>query len=508
MTFLRRLTESRAARNAAASYLAFLSASVCGLISIPIAVSYLNKTQMGLWSIVYTLVSYLLWLDLGIGNATGRKIAAAIAAEDEVEVNRWWTLSIGMLALLGLLMLATALALSPFLTALLNIPTEYTGDALWLFLGMAAISAAGMPFRAYPGLLIAQERFHWVPLVQAMMPWLQLGTFWFLLHAGFGVRSYFPALAFSQASGWVIYLWKVHKHGLHVRVDFGGWTKRRFHELFSYSSSLAVTGIVESVLQSLPALLLARLGGLPLVPVYNVSNRGAGMIHSVAQRTTYAFFPNLQKLFVGGEHQLFGDKFQKVNQLGVWVGLMGAGGLLAGNRPLVCWLSKADFYAGTWTNVWFACWVMTFPFVNGISDLFQLSGRMGRTALFALLELPLGALLCWCGYHFGNLPGLAAAFAFLPLLIRGPYALYAGPRYCNFPSWTLCGNSVIALITGLTIIIVGGSWTALSQEPAQPIGILGRVTYLPAWREIIAGTLAVMVGAIQAARCLMKIKNT
>lgn len=508
MISLQRLRESRAARNAAASYLAFISSAVCGLVSIPIAVAYLNKTQMGLWSIVFTIVGYLLWLDLGIGNATGRKIAAAVADGDEVEVNRWWTLSIGMLALLGLLMFVIALALSPFLISLLNVPIEYTGDALWLFLGMAAVSAVGMPVRAYPGLLIAQERFHWVPLVQAMIPWLQLGAFWLLLHAGFGVRSYFPALGFSQVCGWTVFVWKVHSHGFPVRVDFGGWTKTRFRELFSFSSSLAVTGIVEAVLQSLPAMLLARLGGLPLVPVYNLSNRGPSMIHSVAHRTTYAFYPNLQKLFVANEHQRFADKFRKVNQLGVWVGVIGAGLVLAGNRPLVCWLAKSDFYAGSWTNVWFACWVMIFPFVNGIADLFQLAGRMGKTAFFAMLELPVGALFCWMGYHFACLPGLAAAFAFLPLLIRGPYSLYAGPRYCGLSTWNLCGNSMIALGTGLTMVALGGSWSASGQNSAQPFEFFNRITYLPTWREIIVGVLTVTVGAVQATRCLLKIRIT
>jgi O-antigen/teichoic acid export membrane protein len=501
------LRQSHAARNVAASYLAFVSSSVCGLVSIPIAVTYLNKTQMGLWSIVFTIVGYLLWLDLGIGNATGRKIAAAIATGDEIEVNRWWTLSIGMLSLLGLLMLAVAIALSPFLTRLLNIPNEYALDALWLFLGMAFVSAVGMPVRAYPGLLIAQERFHWVPLVQAMIPWLQLGAFWLLLHAGFGVRSYFPALAFSQVCGWAVFVWKVHGYGFRVRVDFGGWTISRFRELFSYSSSIAVIGIVESVLQSLPGLLLARLGGLPLVPVYNVSNRGATMIHSVAQRTTYAFFPNLQKLFVAGEHQRFGDKFRQVNQLGVWVGLMGAGGILAANRPLVCWLAKADFYAGSWTNLWFACWVVIFPFVNGIADLFQLSGRMGRTALFGILEFPFGVILCWTGYHFASLPGLAAAFAVLPLLIRGPYSLYAGPLYCGFPTWNLCGNSLLALVTSLGIIILAGSWCAFGQNSTQPFEFFGRITYLPSWREISVGFFVIAIGAVKSTRCILKIKN-
>ena len=508
MISLKRLQQSRAARNAAASYLAFVSTSLCGLISVPIAVAYLNKSEMGLWTIVFMVVGYLLWLDFGIGNASGRMIADAMANHDATEINRWWTLSIGVLSLLGLLMIVVALGLSPFLCGLLNIPAEQSGDALWLFLGTAIVSALGMPFRAYPGLLVAQERFHWVPLVQAMMPWTQLFTFWLLLHSGFGIRSYFPALMLSQVFGWGVWLWQVHGKGLHIKVDFSGWTKSRFHELFNYSGSLAVTGITGSLIQSLPALLLARLGGLPLVPVYNLSNRGPGMVDSLAQRTMHSFYPNLQKLYVTGERARFFGKFREVNQLSVWVSLIGSGAILAGNRSLICWLAKADFYAGHWTNVAFACAVVTMPFVAGISTLLQYSGRMGKAALFSAVELPIGIVTCWLGYRFAELPGLAASFALLPLLVRGPYALYVGPVHCGFTTWSLCGNAIVSLTCVLLVVICSGLWTGLSTQAPVPIEFMGRMTFLPTSREFTMGILLSITGATLATLHLRKIKNT
>lgn len=507
MITLKRLKSSRAARNAAASYLAFVSTSLCGLVSIPIAVAYLSKAEMGLWTIVFIIVGYLLWLDFGIGNATGRKIADAMAKQNQTEINRWWTLSIGVLGLLGLLMALVALGISPFLGAWLSIPPEQTTDALWLFLGTAAVSAVGMPVRAYPGLLVAQERFHWVPLVQALIPWLQLGAFWALLHAGFGVRAYFPALMFSQFCGWIVFVWQVHGKGLHIQVDFSGWTRPRFQELFSYSGSLAVSGIVGSVIQSLPSLILARLGGLPLVPVYNLSNRGPGMINTLAQRTSHAFYPNLQKLYVSGEHLRFQNKYRQINQLGIWMSLVGAGAIVAGNRTLISWLANADFYAGHWTNVWFACAALTFPFVNAIGNLLQYSGRMGKTAVFSVAELPVAILLCWAGYRFSGLPGLAAAFAFLPLLIRCPYALYAGPRHCGSPTWNLCGSAIVSLGIVLSSVIAGGWWISKGLTPPVPIEILGRMTTLPTLREWVVGILFSAVGITLAALRLRRIKN-
>lgn len=506
MISIKRLKTSRAARNAAASYLAFVSTSLCGLISIPIAVTYLSKAEMGLWTIVFIVVGYLLWLDFGIGNATGRKIADAMAKQDQTEVNRWWTLSIGVLGLLGLLMALVALGICPFIGTWLNIPPDQTSDALWLFLGTAVVSAVGMPIRAYPGLLVAQERFHWVPLVQAMIPWLQLGAFWSLLHAGYGVRAYFPSLMFSQFCGWIIFVWQVHGKGLRIQVDFDGWTRSRFHELFSYSSSLALLGITGAIIQSLPSLLLARLGGLSLVPIYNLSKRGPTMVNTLSQRTTHSFYPNLQKLYVTGEHKRFMKKYREVNQLGIWISLIGAGAVLAGNRSLICWLANAEFYAGHWTNVAFACILITTPFVSGLINLLQYSGTMGKMALIAILELPVACLLLMAGLHFGDLPGLAAAFALLPLLVRGPYACIAGSHHCGFPAWKLCGGAILSLTATLVLVIAAGIWCSTGTMDFAPIEILGRSTTLPTLRELITGALLATFGASQALFRLQRIK--
>jgi hypothetical protein len=67
---------------------------------------------------------------------------------------------------------------------------------------------------------------------------------------------------------------------------------------------------------------------------------------------------------------------------------------------------------------------------------------------------------------------------------------------------------MIALGTGLAMIVLGGSWSASGQNAAQSFEFFGRITYLPTWREIIVAGVAVTVGAVQATRCLVKIRIT
>lgn len=229
MLKLLKLRMSSSSKNAISSLLAFTSSTICGLISIPLAVTYLSKEEIGLWSLTSVIVSYLLWLDLGIGNAVGRKIAAAVTAEDTEEINRWWTLSVSTLGVLGVLMFLLSLALSVFLPQLFGIQTSHGQTASQLFMGVATVSALGMPIRVYPGMLLAQDRFHWVSIGQTVSSWVQISLFFILLHSGYGVQSYLLAYVASQFAGWSVFVWQVHSCERRIRMDLSGlqWEKQK-----------------------------------------------------------------------------------------------------------------------------------------------------------------------------------------------------------------------------------------------------------------------------------------
>ena len=109
MHFLKRIRSSGAARIAAASYFSFASLAASTFVSIPVAVYYLDRAEIGLWAVVNQVVGYLLWMDLGVGQATGRKMTDAVVNRDAQELNRWWSatrfvllVQAGLVLLIGL----------------------------------------------------------------------------------------------------------------------------------------------------------------------------------------------------------------------------------------------------------------------------------------------------------------------------------------------------------------------------------------------------------------------
>jgi O-antigen/teichoic acid export membrane protein len=484
---------SSSAKNAATSLIAFTSSALCGLISIPVAVAYLSKEQIGLWSIVTVVITYLLWLDLGIGNATGRKIAPAIANHDSAEISRWWTLSISVLALLATCMVGLSYALSFLLPSLLAIPAAQSKDAVTLFLGVACVSALGMPLRAYPGILLAQNRFHWVSISQALSSWIQFPVFWYLLHQGFGIQSYFFAFLISSLSGWALFVWQVHRGLPDLRLDFSGFQRRRFTELLKFSGSLAVGALCDALIQSLPAIILARFGGLHVIPVYNLTQRGPQILTNLCNRMVHAFYPDLQRNHITGENSRFFQKYQSVCTLGIWFSLAAAGGVIIFNRTLTCWLANEGFYAGHWTNLLFACSVILSPFISSTVQLLQISGDMGRMAMISIIEVPVTLLLCYGGFATAGTAGIAAACLISPLLFRVPYCIRRGCLNCGTSPYKLFKNVLGALITCLLALLATGLVLSQYHDHAPQIMICDRPTFTPSTIELSIGLPLILV---------------
>jgi O-antigen/teichoic acid export membrane protein len=455
MFTLKRLKESRAARIAAASYFAFASNAVYGLVSIPIAVHYLSMEQLGLWASVNAMVAYLLWMDLGVGNATGRKIAAAVVARDSEGINTWWTATQLALWVLGALTVITGLCGVPLFIALFKIPQHLHQDAWMLLSGCVLIAGITFPLRGVPGLVTAQERFHWIPVCQGLSPWIQLSIFFLMVSSGHGLKSYLYATAASQVFTFIYYRVLIATSDIRPRFERKRISMARFKELFSFSLNLAIVGFKDTFMESIPTLVIARIGGLHLVPIYTISSRVAGMLASLSNRTVHSFYPSLVNLHVAGKGSEFLAKHQRSVAFTTSISLLGAALVLLCNRSVVTLLAGVDFYVGDAATAWFALLVMTGPIAANYACLLQISGNMGKSIPISFINLlgVLGAAVA--AYHVFEMPGLAAVFAVQPLFY-GVYGLIRGSRNCNYGIRAFTKRPLaIAWVAMLAVLLFG-----------------------------------------------------
>jgi O-antigen/teichoic acid export membrane protein len=507
MLTLRQLVRSRAARIAVLSYAAFAASAICSLISIPLAVDHLEKEQIALWTLVTQFVSYLMWMDLGVGSALGRKIADPISSCDHKEINAWWTLSMAVLGSQSILLLAVAAGSWPLWIAWFEIEAALRADALWLYTSAAVGAAISLPLRAYPGLLLSQQRYAWVPASQCVSPLFQLAAFAFCLKVGWGVKSYFAGMIAGHLSGWMLLILAVHLGPLKLRLTTRSITRARARDLFQYSGSIALIGISQSLTQSLPSLMLGRFAGLATVPVYTFSNRIPELLGNLTQRTTMAFYPAMQAQFVENRKDHFAHHFREVQGLTLALGLLVAGVALMGNRTILSWLAAPDFFAGPAVNFWFAIAALVIPYSRTFTQLLQHSGDMGKSSLVSLLSVACSAILGWIAYLSHSVAGLAAVFAVVPSLIMAVYAASRGARNCALPILSLCGPGAKLLVAYLILLLFAAFWSMQVDVPRAELTIFHRVTLLPNLREWIAGGLLVLFSLTISTLHLQRIRS-
>jgi O-antigen/teichoic acid export membrane protein len=507
MLTFRQLLRSRAARIAGFSYASFAANSLCGLVSIPLAVAHLGKEQIALWTLITQVVSYLMWMDLGVGSALGRKIADPISSGNQREINAWWTLSMAVLGSQGLLLLAVAAGAWPLWNTWFGIEESLRADALWLYAAAAVGAAISLPLRAYPGLLLAQQRYAWVPASQCLSPVFQLAVFAFFLHAGYGVKSYFLGMIAGHIAGWAVLLFAVHAGPVKVHFAKAGFTLDRALDLFRYSGSLAIIGLSQTVTQTLPSVMLGRFGGLFQIPVYTFSQRIPETLTNLTQRTTMAFYPAIQAHIVENRREHFASQFREVQGLSLSLGLLVAAIVLTGNRSFLSWLAAPDFYVGDLANFWFAVAALILPYGRTFTQLLQHSGDMGKSSLVSLLSVACSAILGWIAYLSHGVAGLAAVFAVVPSLIMAVYAASRGARNCALPILSLCGPGGKLLVAYLILLLFAAFWSMQADVSRAELTIFHRVTLLPNLREWIAGSLLVLFSLTISTRHLQRIRS-
>lgn len=505
--FWRRVTASRASRNAAASYLAFASTAAWGLVTIPVAVSFLEREQLGLWTVVNAFLGYLVWLDLGVGPAAGRMMGRAVADRDKKEINCWWTTTRAVLLAQAVVAVVTGLLLVPLLTHLLDIPDALASEARWLLVGGVLITGCSLPMRGVPGLMTAQERFHWIPLIQAITPWVNLAVFYSLLKAGFGLRAYIYALGTSQLLTWICFNLLVFMGPDRPRFDRGGLVRERFGKLFAFSGNMTVVGLVDTVLASLPAMIITRFGGLGLVPIYNFSWKGPSLGSGLIGRTHQAFYPALQRMHITGYREGFRKKHEQVGRLTLGISLMGAGAVLIGNPILVQMLAGGELYSGAPANAWFAAAMVSVPLCGYFRALLPISGSLGKHSLVSLLKFIAGAVIGGGAWSWFGLAGLAAVFTVLPLF-DGVYGYLRGTAGCGFAAHEISPSVAVLGLASIALIVFCG-YLAGSFEGSLGAVLFGsRTLSLPALGSCVVSAVPMTLGVLVLLKALLSFRRS
>lgn len=155
------------ARNTLLNLAGQLSPVLGALIAVPLLINGLGVERFGVLAIIWLVVGYFSFFDLGMGNATARLVAERLGAQREDEVPPIIQAALLLMGVMGCVGAVVLLVAAPRLTtSLLNIPIPLRDETL----GSIRLLAAAIPMviltSCFRGVLEAYQRFDLVNSVR------------------------------------------------------------------------------------------------------------------------------------------------------------------------------------------------------------------------------------------------------------------------------------------------------------------------------------------------------
>jgi O-antigen/teichoic acid export membrane protein len=384
---------------------------VVGVLAMPFTIRWLGAERFGILSLVWVVVGYLAFFDLGLSRATTKFIAEALGRGDSDEISGvlWTTVFFqGMLGLVGaaLLALATPLLVERFL----HIPAQLMPEARVSFILIGISLPVVLASASFRGALEARQRFDLVNIVKGgsstlnyILPLAGVGL-------GFDLRGIVALLVGARVLALVAWIWLCLKAfpGLIRNVAL---RRENVPGLLRFGSWLTVSNIVGPILTYLDRFLIGSILNMRAVGFYVAPYEIVTKVGILPGSLILTLFPSFSTLQGREERDraktLFGCA---VKYLIIGIGPVSVLLVLLARPILEVWLGAEFARTSTLTFQILALGFLTNSLAGVPLALIQGIGRPDLPAKLNLAEFFLFIPMSWLFIRAWGIAGAAAAW--------------------------------------------------------------------------------------------------
>ena len=405
------MPRGRIARDTAWNFAGQVAPLVVGVFAVPVVVRHLSAAEFGLLGAAWALLGYFGLLDLGLGRATTRFVAAALASPTGPRPRRIVALATAGSAVLGVVGGALVALFAPLLArGLLRLRGPAGDEATAVFV----LLAAGVPFtllaQAFRAVLEGARRFDLVNAIKA-----PANALTFLLPAagamaGLGVRGIVFLLVISRGA-LALALWIAVERVVPRERSPAPEAPGLFAEFARFSGWVAVSSILSPLLVYAERFVLGAVSGLAALAYYTPPAEAATRVLVVPSSVANALFPVFSVAGDSGEHA--GARRLVVRAVALLAALLVLPTVLVvlfAHPLLTLWLGPEFGARGA-----LALQILVVGiFANALAHIpygyLQGIGRPDLTAKLHLVEVPIYAALVWWLVNAYGVPGAALAW--------------------------------------------------------------------------------------------------
>ena len=332
------------------SYVAMVFEILSTLLLTPFIIRTLGDAEYGVYKLSASVVSYLLLLDLGIGNAVTRYMAKYRVANDAENSKKFLgvtTLYYAFIALLVLLLGFVLIIVFPNVFATgLTIEETALGQRLLVITVMNAAITLGTS--GYANVIIAYEKFAVSKGVTIFSVILRIIFTYFMLRIGFGslgivyVNLFLTIITRLFYVCYVLFILKLKPRFRNISFVF-------IKEVMGYSSFILLQMVATHLNSSVDQILLGTMvsGSVVIIGIYSIGNQIVQYFQSIGSAFTGVIMPGVVKMVENmSKPEQLCDEMIRVGRIifmvlsFVWICF-----LLYGKQFIMLWVGKGYDYA-------------------------------------------------------------------------------------------------------------------------------------------------------------------
>lgn len=442
------------------SYVALGANIVYSLVSVPLALSYLDNAFFALWGLSIQIAGYIALIDLGMTGTSRILIDYKDSKDDEAYGSVLQTsilVSVAQAALIAVVGTVAAFMLVP----LLKVQTEMQRPFIVMVIGQCALMAAAFITRVFTYLLAAHQRQDVLNYSQVILFAANFAVLWLGFEAGLGVFS----LLVAQFCSWILVgaITIYWCRRLSVFPSAGKWGRAswaRFRELFAFGRDIFLFALGHQLIHASQVILVTRQLGLEAAAVWLICTRSFTLASQLVYRVFDSSCPALAEMIVRNEKEWLRHRFRSIVVLSCSVAVLAGVICAAANQPFVrVWTEgKAGWPVNH--DVLFAVWLIITAFARCHV------GLVGQTKAFRFLRyiyLVEGSWFIVISLLFlktHGIPAMLLAAISGTLLFSFPYGAWRTARYFQISMReVLWVWSWPAVRFGLILLVIGwGTW--------------------------------------------------
>ncbi len=419
--------------------------------SVPLALHYLSKQEIGLWGVITQITGYLVLVDLGMASSISRIL---IDHKDHPGDGVYGAIiKTGALVLVvqgAIIALAGGLG-SLWLPELFDVPAVFRRDFQILVAGHCVLLGGPFVGRMFNHLLLAHQRYDAMNYGQIAGLLVNFGVMWLSFAAGWKLYSLLAGYAVATLFNTFFTLAAVQR--LKLFPPAGAWGRanlKTFHELFAYGREVFLISVGWQLVNASQMLVISRAVGFEAAGIWSIATKPFNMAQQVVFRLLDYSGAGLAEMIVRQERARLLVRFRDVVILSasfaVWaglaVGLCNHDFVALWTKGLVAWSVSSDWLMGLMV-IMYATTRCFIGFI-GLTKQIRAMKYMYLLEGVAFLSLSLVAVRYW------GLNGIIASAVLTNLLCSGLYGFYRTKEYFEVAA----SGSVLAWLRAPALCLV------------------------------------------------------